>query len=136
LSEVDLIDRIRNPRPATGELDWSLVHPDFEMHDHELPDSITHYGREGFLRWSNDWAQAFTDFSLTEVDRIDLGEGRVLTVHRLKARGRVSGVELERTDAQLWTFREGGLARMDYYPNYDEQQRSWASPATGRRSEI
>jgi hypothetical protein len=32
---------------------------------------------------------------------------------RLRARGRVSGVELERTDAQLWTLSEGLLARID-----------------------
>jgi hypothetical protein len=62
----------------------------FEIHDHELPDSSLH-------------------------------------------RGWLSGVLLERTDAQLWTFSVGRLVRMDYYPDFRAHEHSWAMPGGGER---
>jgi ketosteroid isomerase-like protein len=106
---VELIARLREAVDRTGELDWSLVRPDFEIHDHELLDSAVHRGRDGWLKWVGDWRQA---------------------VHRLRARGRDSGFQLERTDAQLWTFRGGQLARMDYHPDYRADEPPWSSPGS------
>jgi ketosteroid isomerase-like protein len=102
----------------TGEPDWSILGPDCEIHDHELPDSAVHRGRDGWRRWTSDWQEAFEDYSLERLERIEVDDARILTVHRLRARGRASGVQLERTDAQLWTFSGDRLVRMDYYPNY------------------
>jgi ketosteroid isomerase-like protein len=94
------------------------VQPDFEIYDHELVDSRVHRGREGWERWVADWQQAFEDYTLEPLERVELDEHRILSVHRLRARGRASGVVLERTDAQLWTFGGDRLVRMDYYPDY------------------
>jgi hypothetical protein len=63
--------------------------------------------------------------------RVD--EARILTVHRLRARGRSSGVLLERADAQLWTFSGDRLVRMDYYPDFRAREHSWATPGGGGR---
>jgi ketosteroid isomerase-like protein len=112
------LERIWAVNEATGQLDWSLVRPDFEIYDHELLDSHVHRGREGWNRWAADWKQAFEDYSQEPLEQVQVDADRILTVHRLRARGRASGVELERTDAQLWTFSGGLLARMDYYPDY------------------
>jgi hypothetical protein len=43
----------------------------------------------------------------------------------------LSGVLLERTDAQLWTFSGEQLARMDYYPSFRAEEHSWATPGGG-----
>ena len=118
MTGAELIARLREAVDRTGELDWSLVRPEFEIHDHELLDSAVHRGREGWIRWRSDWQQSFEDYSLERLDEVEVDEDRLLTVHRLRARGRLSGVQLERTDAQLWTFRGGLLARMDYYPDF------------------
>jgi hypothetical protein len=118
LTGAEFFERMRAANEATGELDWSLVRPDFEIYDHELVDSRVHRGREGWKRWVADWQQAFEDYSLERLERVKVDESRILTVHRLRARGRTSGVELERTDAQLWTFSGDLLVRMDYYPDY------------------
>jgi ketosteroid isomerase-like protein len=122
---VELIARLRAAVDATGEPDWSLVRPDFEIHDHELLDSAVHRGREGWKRWTTDWRQSFEDYSIERLHEIEVDEDRVLTVHRLRARGRLSGVQLERTDAQLWTLKGGLLARMDYYPDYRADEPPW-----------
>jgi ketosteroid isomerase-like protein len=122
---VKLVARLREAVDATGEPDWSLVRPDVEIHDHELLDSAVHHGREGWKRWTSDWQQSFEDYSIERLHEIEVDQDRVLTVHRLRARGRLSGVQLERTDAQLWTFTEGRLARLDYYPDYREGAQPW-----------
>jgi ketosteroid isomerase-like protein len=118
LRSAELFERIRAANEATGQLDWSLVRPDFEIYDHELVDSRVHRGHEGWKRWVADWQQAFEDYTLEPLERVEVDESRLLSVHRLRARGRASGVELERTDAQLWTFSGDRLVRMDYYPDY------------------
>jgi ketosteroid isomerase-like protein len=118
LRSAELFERIRAANEASGQLDWSLVRPDFEIYDHELVDSRVHRGHEGWKRWVADWQQAFEDYTLEPLERVEVDESRILSVHRLRARGRASGVELERTDAQLWTFDGDRLVRMDYYPDY------------------
>jgi hypothetical protein len=117
-TSAELMDRMAEVLRRTGELDWSHVGDEFEIRDHELPDSAVHHGREGWHRWTSDWREAFEDYSLEPVERVEVDDARILTIHRLRARGRTSGVELERTDAQLWTFSGELLVRMDYYPNY------------------
>jgi ketosteroid isomerase-like protein len=118
VTNAELLARLREAADRTGELDWALVGPEFEIHDHELLDSSVHRGRDGWIQWVSDWQQAFEDYSLERLEQVELDEHRMLTVHRLRARGRVSGVQLERTDAQLWTFSGDRLVRMDYYPDY------------------
>ena len=129
MSGPPLLARIREAYDQTGEPDWSLLGPDFELHDHELLDSSVHRGVAGWKQWVSDWEQAFESYSLERLDEVEIDEQRVLTTHRLRARGRASGVQLERTDAQLWTFRDGRLVRMDYYPDYE---RGAGAPPQGR----
>jgi hypothetical protein len=130
MTPADVLARLREAIDRTGELDWSLVGPDFEIHDHELPDSAVHHGPEGFRQWTRDWKQAWEDYSLERLDQIEIDENRVLTVHRLRARGRVSGVQLERTDAQLWTFNEGLLVKVDYYPDFRAGDHPWSQASS------
>jgi hypothetical protein len=122
------MDRLLDALDRIGDLDWSLVRPDFEIHDVELLDSRVHRGRPGWEHWLADWRQAWDDYSVERLERIELDDRRMLTVHRLRARGRVSGVELERVDAQLWTFTDDLLARMDYLPDFRVEERTWALP--------
>jgi hypothetical protein len=126
VTSAHAIARLRDALDRTGELEWSLVSPDFEIHDHELLDSAVHRGRAGWERWSADWREAFEEYSLERLEQIDVDERRVLTVHRLRARGRASGVQLERVDAQLWTFDADRLVRMDYYPDFRAHDRPWS----------
>ena len=119
----------------TGEPDWSLVDDDFEIHDHDLPDSIAHRGRGGWRAWSEGWVQVFPEYGIEPGERVELDSRRTLTFHRLRARGRVSGVELERIDAQVWTFDGDRLTRMDYYPNFEPGTQTWTPPG-GRPESI
>lgn len=133
LTRGDLLRRILEVTRATGEPDWSLVLPDFEIHDAEILDSQVHHGRRGWREWSANWQRVFPDYSMEALDQIDIDSDRILTVHRLRARGSASGLELTRTDAQLWTFEGDRLARMDYLPNYDPSDQTWATPGDSRQ---
>jgi ketosteroid isomerase-like protein len=128
VTSAELLARLDEAFERTGELDWAIVSPDFEVYDHELPDSAAHRGHEGWRRWVSDWREAFEDYSLESLKVIEVDEARILRVHRLRARGRTSGVELERTDAMLWTFSGERLVRMDYYPNYRSSAMRFKAP--------
>ncbi|HEX2413816.1 MAG TPA: nuclear transport factor 2 family protein [Thermoleophilaceae bacterium] len=128
LTTAELLTQILKGIRATGEPDWSLVRPDFQINDPEILDSPVHQGRRGWREWSANWTRVFPDYSLEALDRVELDQDRILTVHRLRARGGASGVELTRTDAQLWTFEGDRLARMDYLADYDPSDQSWAAP--------
>ena len=45
---------------------------------------------------------------------IDAGD-RVVSLFRISAVGGRSGVRVERGDGMVWTFRDGKLARLDYF---------------------
>jgi hypothetical protein len=130
VTNAEAIARLRDAYDRTGDLDWSLVGPDFEIHDHELLDSEVHLGRDGWQTWTADWEAAFEDYSLERLEQVDIDERRVLTVHRLRARGRASRVQLERIDAQLWTFDAGRLVRMDYYPDFRAHEHPWSQASS------
>jgi hypothetical protein len=134
MTPAELLARLRAAVDRTGEPDWSLVRPDFGIHDHELPDSAVHHGREGWRTWVRDWQEAFEDYSLERLGQVEVDAQRILTSHRLRARGRASGVQLERTDAQLWTFEDELLVRLDYYPDYRSHLKSWDRDADQLRA--
>jgi hypothetical protein len=130
VTHVDVIALFRDAYDRSHDLDWSLVAPEFEIHDHELLDSAVHRGRDGWNRWTADWQQAFEDYSMERLEQIEIDDHRLLTVHRLRARGRASGVQLERIDAQLWTFDADRLVRMDYYPDFREHEHPWSQASS------
>lgn len=111
---VELIQRSFEIWGATGEPPWDMCHEDVEAHDHDIMDASEYRGRAGVERWLEDWASAWSDFSMEPEEFIDAGE-RVVAVIRMKARGRGSSIEVERQDAIVYGLRDGKVARMDYF---------------------
>lgn len=68
-------------------------------------------GREGALRLLEDWAEPFEDLRFEPRELLDLGDGRLLILSTMSARGRVSGVEIHEPLAQLVEFRDGMVTR-------------------------
>ena len=105
-------EEFRGSRVGTNLLD-----PAFEVHDHDSPDLNVLGGHAGFLRWIDDWDAM--EWSVEPEKYIDAGE-RVVVLLRLSARGRGSGLSLERLDGMVWTVRNGKAIRLDYYNNPTE----------------
>jgi ketosteroid isomerase-like protein len=112
---VDLVRRSFEHFLATGAPQWSLQAADIEIHDHDILDAGEYRGHTGFARWLEDWAAAWSDYSLEPAhEYIDAGE-HVVIVYRMQATGRASGVTVERQDAMVLRVAEGQITRLDYY---------------------
>jgi uncharacterized protein len=101
----------------TGDALWAELDPDFEVVDHDIPDAGTYRGQDGFRQWMADFGAAWESFTVEPQEYIDAGDGKVVVLLRLLARGRGSGVSLERLDGIVWTVRDGKSRRLDYYNN-------------------
>jgi len=104
---------------ANGEPLWSTTAEDVEVHDHDIPDAGVYRGHAGYAQWLEDWAGAWSEFSLEPEDFIDIDD-RVVVVFRMRATGRGSGVTVERKDALVVQVRDGMAVRLDYYNNQEQ----------------
>jgi ketosteroid isomerase-like protein len=112
------VDRVRRGMEhwvRTGEVLWVDLHPEIEVHDHDIPDAGVYRGHDGVRDWTADFSSAFESFALEPQEYIDGGDGKVVLVVRLSARGKASGVSVERLDGMVWTIRDGKTVRLDYY---------------------
>ena len=100
----------------TGEHLWETIDPKIEVYDHDIPDAGNYRGHEGYLRWLEDWGEAWDDFSMEPERWIDAGD-KVVLILQMTAKGKGSGVEVKRRDAMVWTVGDGKTVRLDYYNN-------------------
>ena len=100
----------------TGEPDFTTMHPDVEVHDHDIPDAGTYQGHDGFRRWADDWGRAWETYSMRPENFIDAGD-RIVVFIRMTATGGGSGVTLRRQDGMVYEVRDGLIVRIDYFNN-------------------
>jgi ketosteroid isomerase-like protein len=101
---------------VSGDLESALAPFDAEIviSDHDLPDSGEYRGLDGLARWQGDWEASWDSWRWEPEEFIDAGD-RVVAVLRVHAKGRGSGVDVERVDGAVWTLRDGKCIRLDYY---------------------
>jgi ketosteroid isomerase-like protein len=97
--------------------------PEIEIHDHDIPDAGEYRGPEGLLRWQADWERSWESWRQEPEEFIDAGDCVVVAL-RIYARGRHSGVDVERLDGTVWTLRGGKAVRLDYYGSKEEALKS------------
>jgi ketosteroid isomerase-like protein len=120
---VELVRRAIEHFIGTGEPQWSVTHEEVEVYDHDILDAGDYRGHAGFRHWLEDWAAAWSDFSMEPDEFLDAGD-RVVAVIRMKATGRGSGVVVQRRDAMVCALREGKIARIDYYNDREQALKS------------
>ena len=76
-------------------------------------------GLDSANRWLAEWADAFESWSIEVEEVFDAGD-QVVTFVRQHAKTRQGGPEVEMRFAQVWTFREGLVARMEMYADRAE----------------
>jgi ketosteroid isomerase-like protein len=105
--------RALNAGDMVGAL--AAVDSGIEVFDHDIPDAIHSYrGIDGVMRWQADWEASWASWRWEPEEFIDVGD-RVVAVLRVYAKGRGSGVDVERLDGAVWTLRDGKAIRLDYY---------------------
>jgi ketosteroid isomerase-like protein len=123
MSHADIEHLLRGMKhyQRTGEPLWGDMDPEIQVHAHDILDAPTVYrGHDGWRKWEADFASTFESYSFDTDELIDAGAGKVVQVGRLSARGRGSGVPVERLDALVWTIRDGKTVRLDYYNSRDK----------------
>jgi ketosteroid isomerase-like protein len=99
---------------------FAFYDPAIEIFDYDLPDATEAYrGLDGVRRWGADWEASWESWSWEPEEFIDAGD-RVVVILRVHARGRGSGVDVERVDGAVWTLRDGKGVRLDYYGSKPE----------------
>jgi ketosteroid isomerase-like protein len=91
-----------------GELDTSLLDPDVIYEDTVMPDRVgeTYRGHEGVVRATEQVVEA-AEWLLIELEQIVEAGDRLVSIHRVRAKARYTGIEFESRVAYLWTFRDG-----------------------------
>lgn len=120
--DVDLVPLLRDDElwAAKAELIAALLHPDFEYVVSGLPGRekiVTGLDgmRAGFLDWMTPWATY-----RSEVERaVDLGDRVLLLVQNF---GRLEGStgEVKIASANIWTVRDGKIARAEFFTSRAE----------------
>lgn len=101
---------------ASGEPAWELLHDEVEVHEHDIMDAGEYRGHEGFGRWLEDWAAAWSEYTMEPEEFLDAGD-QVVAFILQKTTGQGSGIALERHDAMVVEVRDAKIVRLDYYNN-------------------
>ena len=107
---------------ARGDLETltTFLAPDIEWRTTpEVPFMGNYSGLDEFLRGMGEWTSAFDDVTTEVEEMIDAGEN-VIVRHRMRGRGRDSGVEVDLEICQVVAVRDGKLIRMHDYSTREE----------------
>jgi limonene-1,2-epoxide hydrolase len=98
------------------------IDPDVEVVVDAVPDGpglIGHTGRDGWIRFWQQWVEPWKDFSLEVLDHEQIGDHVVAEVHA-SAQARDGAGEIELTVVQLFKIRDGLIVMYGVYPNRDD----------------
>ena len=92
------------------EFDWSR----------RLLDGEVFHGHEGVRRFMQAALEIFDEIHIPSEDMTDLGEGLVLLAGSARFKGHASGLDVEAFAANLWTVRDGKVARFRFYQTKED----------------
>src|SRR3954470_10000999 len=114
---VEMVRRRYEHFAATGEQFTETTAPDFVWDMSKFrgwPEQQTYDGVEGARIFLRDWLEAWDDWEL-EVDALyDAGDKVVAIMHQ-RGRSKASGMAVDMAFGQVFTIRDGKMARMEMY---------------------
>ena len=100
---------------------FAEANPDFEWQPApDEPDPSVKRGRSRTLAYSQELFETFETLESEVRDVLDLGPDAAIFLVHHRVRGAASGVEVERSEAHLWTKRDGRLASLREFPTLEE----------------
>jgi uncharacterized protein len=91
----------------------------------------TYRGHEGLRRYFESFEDVMEEIHFEPERFIDAGE-EVVTVVRLTARGRSTAISVEQRIAQIWSLREGKVARVRTFATLERALAAAGIPEAGR----
>jgi ketosteroid isomerase-like protein len=119
---IDLLRRAYEYVQRTGEVLPEAVHPDFVWDATTIRGGMqpeTCVGVDETNRWLAEWLDVFDNWSIEIEEVIDAGD-QAVTFVRQRGNPRHGGPETEMRLAQVWTFRDGRISRMEMYADRAE----------------
>ena len=74
-------------------------------------------GREALLKWLREWYEPWETVDDVLEELIDASQQRVVSIMVQRARGKVSGVEMENRLGTVWTIQDGTVIRAVWFPS-------------------
>jgi ketosteroid isomerase-like protein len=112
---VELVRRQHEHFNRTGELLAEIFDRGVEwMAAREDPDAATHRGLEAIRGYFAQWVGMFESIDLRADELIDAGD-KVFAWIRFSGQGEASGATVEMEQAQIWSFRDGQVVRVEEY---------------------
>jgi ketosteroid isomerase-like protein len=97
------------------------LHPDVVFHSamtNIVGETVS--GRDAILGLLDKWAEQFSVVRWEVDEYLDAGDARIVTLHRVFAKGRASGIELDRELGGVWDIRDGLVIKVWIYLDRDE----------------
>ena len=103
-----------NRRDVDGMI--ATLHPDCEMFPlRAVLDGSVYKGHEGLRKWLADMLEDWDDFRIESIETRTTGPDRLLVLARFHARGRSSGVVVDRPAAWVCRLVDGKVAEVRFY---------------------
>jgi len=113
------VEVVRRGFMAAGREDWrtalDTVHPEAAILDYDVPDAGTYHGHAGFLKWLANWDAGWDTWRIEDSEFRAAGDEGAIAVFRSIAKGKGSGIEIERHDAIVYEVRNGKIERLEYF---------------------
>jgi ketosteroid isomerase-like protein len=119
MAESDNAAAARRIVAAFNRRDMSLAvadfHPDVELDEwQEAPGARTYRGAEGVQAALDSWFETW-EWMMVDIQELrEVGDRVLFTLHQ-RAKGRGSGIEIEITSWNVYTFRDGKVTRMQLF---------------------
>jgi ketosteroid isomerase-like protein len=112
---VEIVRAAYERYAATGDLAQDYA-ADFvwDVSNLHWPGQQVYEGADGARTFLREWTDAWEDWELEPDSFHDAGD-RVVVLLRQRARSKSTGMPVEMSFAQVWTFRDGKRARMEMY---------------------
>jgi ketosteroid isomerase-like protein len=116
----EAFNRVGLSSESTYRIAADLLHPEVEWHDQpELPGATVHHGIEEVMRHLAS-AQESVDYDPADLLEILDAGPCVVAVYRIHARGRSSGVPVERNAVHVYSFRGARIDRVQIFGSRSE----------------
>jgi ketosteroid isomerase-like protein len=120
-ADIDIANLFRDERlfASTVEALGGLFHPDVESVPAWRGSGTTYSGIDGFREMWIDWLQPWATYHVQVDEMIEAGDSVVVLV-RDRGRRHDMDVEVELISGSVWNFRDGKIARVEFYANREE----------------
>ena len=119
--DTDMAGLIRDDTlfASIADVFQDLFHPDVVSVPAWRGSGLTYSGIGGFREMWLDWLEPWAGYRTQVEEMFEMGD-RVVVLVRDHGRRAETDVDVELISGSVWTFREGKIARVEFYRNRDE----------------